>query len=690
MSVWQFYALGPPRLELGASSPAVERKSAAVLTYLALDGPTSRSRLAGLLWPDSVEATARNNLSQLLRRFRQAAGAALVVGEDPLRLSPELRVDVAELKVRAFSGDAQAVVAYSGELLEGLDFDALPEFADWLHAEREALKELHRQALETLLGRAEKAGQYERALPYAEALVAHDEVAEGAYRALMRLHYLTGNRPAALKVYRRCQAVLARELSVEPLPETRALAQKIEAGELPPAAARRAEAQLPLEVLRPPTLIGREEAWRKMEAAWARGQTIYLAGEPGVGKTRLAQAFVASKGKGLYLPARPGHQDVPLAAAVSLARTRLAEAPEVRLPAWVLRELSRILPELRPDDAPDAPQLRGAGEEERLRFFQAYFEMVRLTGADVVATISDDVQYYDPVTVELGSFMMSQPRSPTAGQNIPRYLVVYRRGDLSPAAQASVDRLVAAELAVVVDVAPFSLAETASLLNSLQLEALGDEETASLADTVHRRTGGNALFILETLRHLLETGTEGGLAFPAGSKVDAIIRQRLARLSPAAQRVVKAAAVLQSDFDLELVAAVLGTDPLDLLEPWEELEHAQVFAGSRFSHDLLYETALSAVSQPVRVLLNRRSAEALEARAASPARVAKHWLAAGDELAAVPALRQAAARALRELRFEDAAQVFDQVSEMLARQGRTAELAEVLAEKHQGLTAKTN
>lgn len=684
MALWQLQVLGSVSLERDERIVTPDRKSAAILSYLALEGPTSRSKLAGLLWPDVLEATARNNLSQTLRRLRQATGEALIVGDDPLRLSAELSVDAADLKVRAFSGDAQEVVTRSGELLAGFDFDELAEFVDWLYGEREVLRGLYRQAVETLLERSEKAGRFQDAVPYAEALVKHDPISESAHRTLMRLYYLSGDRPAALKAYHRCKETLARELGVEPLPETKALARKIDHGEVQVSITKRVEPSLPAFVLRPPALVGREEAWEKMDEAWEKGQAIYLTGDPGIGKTRLAQEFVASKGRGLYLPARPGYQDVPFAGAVGLARARIAAAPDVVLPEWVEVELSRILPELLRGQAP--PPLRG--EEERLRFFQAYLEMVKRTGAGFVAAISDDVQYYDQATVELGGFMMAQPRSATSSENIPRYVIVYRRGELPPASQAFVNRLVGSEVAISIDLEPLDLAATTSLLVSLQLEAFEDGVTPQLAETVHRRTGGNMLFILETLRNLIEIerlGTVLPAGLPLPSKVDAIIRQRLARLSPGALRVAKTAAVLGSDFDLEIIGEVLSIDPFELVGAWEELEHAQVFSGSRFSHDLLYETVLNTVSSPVRALLNRRSAEVLDKHNANPVRIANHWLAAEDEMAAVPALRRAAERAVNEMRLKDAEQVFGQITEILERHGRTAEAAEAAAERQRVL-----
>lgn len=76
----------------------LERKAAGVLAYLALEGPTPRSKLAGLLWPESHERAARNNLVQSLRRLRGAAGGYEAVrGEGVLHLAQGLEAEVAQL-----------------------------------------------------------------------------------------------------------------------------------------------------------------------------------------------------------------------------------------------------------------------------------------------------------------------------------------------------------------------------------------------------------------------------------------------------------------------------------------------------------------------------------------------------------------------------------------------------------------
>jgi DNA-binding SARP family transcriptional activator len=657
MTSWQLSVLGNVTFTRQDKTVQPDRMSAAILTYLALEGPTPRSKLAGLLWPESVESTARNNLSQRLRRLRQQLNDSVIEGDELLQLSPGVSVDVTTHKEALLSGQSDDLDT-GGELLASYDYDDCPEFSDWLYGERETLQTLEKEALEAMINSHEARGQLNRALRYAERLEKLEPLSEATYRHLMRLHYLTGDKAAALAAYRRCVAVLNEELRTEPLPETQALAREIERGLLQTNQPTQRKT-IPLSLQRPPVLVGREGEWDRMEQAWEAGQTIYLTGEPGVGKTRLAQDFVASKGNGIYLPSRPGYQDVPFAAAASLARTRIAAAPEVSLPHWVRRELSRILPEFQ--DGDESLPLRG--DEDRLRFFQAYLEMVRLTGAGLIASISDDTQYYDQATVELGSFMMSQ-RTPTTGganQTIPRYIVIYRRGELPATSQTIIDRLVSSGIATRIDLQPLDTKATTSLLVSLKLESFEDGVTPQLAETVYRRTGGNALFILETVRNLVETDHVNDVgSAPATSKVETIVQQRLARLSPIAQRVVQAAAILQSDFDLDLIGKVLNLEPFDLINIWEELERAQVFQGSRFSHDLLYEAVLSGISEPVKAVLHKRCAEALSERKANPARIAKHWLATGDDLKAIPALLEAAQFSRKALRISEALSFYEE------------------------------
>lgn len=207
------------------------RKSKALLAYLALapGSPHSRPKLAALLWDRSAEEQARASLRQTLFSLRQAFSQP-----EPLHATSDsvwLAADAIEVDVLVFEGLAaqqtpealeQALALYRGDLLEGFDVAAEP-FEEWLAARRARLRERALQAMSVLLAHRCDAHEWERAAGLAERILALDPLRESAHRALMRLHAAAGRRNAALQQYAACAQALARELSVEPEPATKAL-----------------------------------------------------------------------------------------------------------------------------------------------------------------------------------------------------------------------------------------------------------------------------------------------------------------------------------------------------------------------------------------------------------------------------------------------------------------------------------
>lgn len=375
------HLLGTPTLE----SQRLERKTAAVLAYLALEGQTHKYKLSGWLWPDSGETAARNNMRQLLRRLRVAAGK-VVLGEDLIELHSEVDVDVQHLS--SLQNPSLELLKRDEELLAGLEYDDAPDFDEWLLGVREELKSQRSRAAQVEADRLEKSGQLKRALEFVLFRIKLEVLSEEAYRQVARLHYLLADRGAALATLERCQTVLRDELGVEPLPETLELLGLIERGTLLAGAAPKPnETVLPTAILRPPVLAGREREWASMEGAWERGQIIYLEGEPGAGKTRLALDFASSKGDVFHFQARPGDVGIPLASMARGVRQMIEQEPAIleRIPKWAHRELARLLPEFSHDEA--LPPL--ASEAEKLRFNDALGE-VTLAHARFI-TVADDV-----------------------------------------------------------------------------------------------------------------------------------------------------------------------------------------------------------------------------------------------------------------------------------------------------------
>ncbi|RZL30685.1 MAG: AfsR family transcriptional regulator, partial [Rubrivivax sp.] len=337
--------LGEPRLHSPEGERRLDRMPAAVLAYLALQGPTPKYRLAGLLWPGSGEAGARANMRQLLHRLRKTAGD-LVEGDQVIALRDNVTCDLQQLS--ALDLGAALAMADAPPLLSGQEHDDAPDFADWLHATREELRALQWRAMDHEATRLEAAGEHAAALAIVQRRLHHDPLSEAAHRRAMRLQHLMGDRLAALAAFRRCEALLDEELGAAPSAETVALAREIERGAALPSPPP-AVAAVPLALLRPPRLVGREAAWAAMEVAWQRGQLIAVTGPAGSGKTRLLEDFAASKGAMLRVEGRPGDVGVPYASVarnqrrVMALRPGLSPASPEGLPAWVWAQAMRLL-----------------------------------------------------------------------------------------------------------------------------------------------------------------------------------------------------------------------------------------------------------------------------------------------------------------------------------------------------------
>ncbi|GGL77657.1 hypothetical protein GCM10010840_14470 [Deinococcus aerolatus] len=208
--------------------------------------PHSREVLATILWGGEVGMLST---SQSLKGLRQAlwhlhsalppglhAGLLHLTGDQvELRAHPDLSCDALTFEgtVGALRGRAgpdlspaeawalrAAVALYRGELLEGW-------MADWCLAERERLQNMHLAALEKLTDHCEACGDWEGGLHYAGRLLAFDRASEDTHRRVMRLHFRSGDRTAALRQFALCELALREELNVRPSHATLALYESI-------------------------------------------------------------------------------------------------------------------------------------------------------------------------------------------------------------------------------------------------------------------------------------------------------------------------------------------------------------------------------------------------------------------------------------------------------------------------------
>jgi DNA-binding SARP family transcriptional activator len=240
ISILNIYLLGGFRL-LYSGAPVTTVNTSrlqTLLAYLVLHRhlPQLRRHLAFLLWPDSKEIQAQTNLRTLFHRLRQVLPAAehfLHADTQTLRWLADapFTLDVAEFENGLSSANSsamlrQAIDSYEGDLLLGY-------YDEWILLARERLRQIFSEALERLILLLEREHDYPSAIHYAYRLLWHDPLYESAYRHLMVLHTVNGDRAEALRVYQTCVSILQRELAVQPSSATRALYERLRSEKQP-------------------------------------------------------------------------------------------------------------------------------------------------------------------------------------------------------------------------------------------------------------------------------------------------------------------------------------------------------------------------------------------------------------------------------------------------------------------------
>ncbi len=651
------------------------------------DTPQQRQYLAFRFWPDSTEKQARTNLRQLLHNLRRALPLAdhfIVASTQTLQWHPDapFTLDVASFEqalIRAERADRrgapdarrqtleEAVRLYTGDLLPGC-------YDEWIEPKRERLRQQYIAALDRLVRLLEQQRAYQKAIPYAVRLLQEEPLRETTYRALMRLHALLSDRASALRVYHRCATVLEEELGVEPDPATRQLHERLlnmqaPVEEQPAPSSPGSAAALPL--------VGRQSEWNRLGAAWhtathEQSHLALIAGEAGVGKTRLAEEL-------LTWAARQG---------VTTARTRcyaaegrLAFAPvadwlraevfQISLPkletVW-RAEVARILPELLAA-TPDLPPAEPLTESwQRRRFFEALARAVLAAPPPMVLLI-DDLQWCDRDTLEWLHYLL---RFDQEAQML--LLGTMRIEEVGPAhpLEALLLDLRRTGLLTEILLGPLDAEETTALAEHVTVQSLEATQAAHL----YRETEGNPLFVIESVRagHIFgdmysASPTLAPESPPASPetlppKVHAILTARLAQCSPPARELAHLAAIVGRAFTFDVLAEASDRDEDTLIRSLDELWQRRIVReygpdAYDFSHDKLREVAYAEVSPVRRRLLHRCVAEAFEtiheaALDAASGQLAAHYERAGLPERAIPYYQRAAQAAQRVYANEEA------------------------------------
>ncbi len=277
----------------GTVCPVNGEKTQSLLAYLALypRTPHNREKLADLLFAEARLERVRRNFSDTLYRLQKALGSEWFIIEGDtvaLRVDEHVWADVWEFEQNSGS-DLDTSLEKAIDLYAG---DLLPELYDeWLDADRELLRGQYLATLEKLAGRQEIRGELNQALLTLRRLIAAEELHEPAQQAYLRILGRLHRYGEALAHYEYLQSLIRAELNVEPLAETRQIAQSIERERDLATAQTEVAERVPFlgRKTERATLISSVEAMIN-----GKGAIIAVEGEAGMGKSRLLREIAPS------------------------------------------------------------------------------------------------------------------------------------------------------------------------------------------------------------------------------------------------------------------------------------------------------------------------------------------------------------------------------------------------------------
>jgi DNA-binding SARP family transcriptional activator len=643
-------ARGAARQPLPAS-----KKTRALLGYLVIAAAAqTRSRLCDLLWdtPDDPRAALRWSLTRLRPLVDEPTMARIVANRETVAFEAEgADVDLADVtaligargeRLSAASTEALEAAArrFSGELLEGLELPDCYRYHEWLSAERERVRGLELGLLDAIVTRLNPT-EPERALEYARRRVAIDPLDDTAHASVVRILARLGRRADASAQIETCQHILSRELGGRRSPALDAarvaLAQETARRresvaeprvpsaapvDPPPDAAHQESGARPL-VGRRTELVTIQNAVAALATDRA-SEVLLISGEPGIGKTRLAEELVG----------------LARAAGASALIARTFEAEQAR-PYGVWADLAR-------HDKSSALRAPFDGREGDASGQQALFDAVvqalyAATRERRLTLVIDDLQWLDGASAALFHYVLRQLES-------TRVLFVFtaRSGELDDNAPV---------------VAILRSLRLANRLRPIELGPLDAEEIGALArlvtshdvdsSRVFEESGGNPLFAREIAR-ALAAGED-----PHGFSMAKLVEDRLTRLDGPARDALLWAAALGRSWDpallarasgaaigavIERLGALIRAGIVTLVEGEGELRYA-------FSHELVRRAVLGASPEPMRRLVHLGIARTLEGEVGDDdprwSEIVHHASMAQDARLAAAACERAGAACLR-------------------------------------------
>ena len=431
-------------------------------------------------------------------------------------------------------------------------------------------------------------------------------------------------------------------------------------------------------------LVGRDRELRLLEESLeeclgGRGALIVIAGEAGIGKSRLIEEFgkLATRRGVRVIVGRcvPGTQAPYLPFQDALSFQREVHGRELGLRTWLVGP---------PDfqSTVDSQKFTLDPESESGRTMYAALDFFRkISEKKPLMVLLEDVHWADSASIRLLHLLARNSRDT---RNL--FIASYRPEDLVSESEGKPHPLLESlrimrreGIVHEIELDRLNLDELRSVVEGL----LGGPAEAELFEKVYRESGGNPLFAVEITRLLVQTKsialrnnrwkTVGQIGAELPPTIREVVLRRVERLQNEQRRLLECASVIGERFDPEILGKALETTKLDVLETLDIIERESQLISAlesvyRFSHEKVRQAIYDHVSRPRRKELHRIIGEILEknpAREGLQSQISVHFYNSGDATKCVKYSLSAGQESLARFALQEALSHFGRVLELV-------------------------
>ena len=579
--------LGEPTVEIGNRKVEVAKKQLGLisLVYCSRHQRLAREPLSKILWPGVGSSSARHSLSQALYVVRKKCPGLL--RSDSTKIEAGKAVcDVAEFQAAVHEAEfVEASRLYQGPFLENFEIADSVEFAHWKDGQQETLTKMaeglieplafleHWPELARLAGTLLQQGRHDRQVLSAYVTAARQSHADGV------------GEEDAIEDLPRDLAIRARRI-LDSLKRSDLTGQTATGGS---------------------SFVGRRSAVKKLTKLYEEGcrggnpRLALIVGEAGVGKSALANRFcrvLALKGaKILMAKGHPAEENVPFGIIEQWLRdvptqelTTLAQHPWME----VIRQVFPVAASEQPDQEPNR-----VGDIGYHRLIESTRRLVlEISKRKPLVLAVDDIHLADSASLGLIHYLFRRDPGGIA------MVLATKRSEVARD-QAGVINWPATQIVELVGLEPSEVRELVTVYDQPQ------DDLDEMAETLHRRTGGNPLLIKALLE---ETERPQSEALPPQSVVD-FYRPRIFAQQASAQSLLAAAHLIGEPGNWERLAGIAGLSETEFWQAWRDLEGLDwVYLDGdvlKVRHGLLAQVAFSLMPAIERQRLHGRAARIL-------------------------------------------------------------------------------